>query len=121
MKIKLVFAKSFLENPTTTDCFAETIEVKLPSHIEQAHLISARTYESQEGSTPHPSGDVTAAIWSYDDESRLIGKILTYIDATFLDKEQRHAHKDIMKDVVYGYFQELRTRAMQTVDAYPDK
>jgi hypothetical protein len=121
-KVKLVFARSYVENPTSNDCFAETIHIELPSHIKQAHLISARSYQPEEMKDSHTlGGDDTATIWDYHDEQHLVGKLLTYIDATYSDKEQRQAHKDILKDVVYGYFQELRTRAIQTVKAYPDK
>lgn len=116
-QVKLVFARSFVENPTSGDCFSETINIELPAHIDQAHLIAARSYQ------PEPQkatigGDTNATIWAYSDEHRLVGRLLTYIDATYSDKEQRQAHKDIVKDTLYGYFQELRTRATQTVDAY---
>jgi len=121
-KVKLVFARSFVENPTVNDCFAEIVEIKLPSHIKQAHLIAARCYQPDAEAEAHALGvDTTAVIWDYQDEQRIVGKLLTYIDATYSDKEQRQAHKDILKDVFYGYCQDLRTRAVQTVDAYPDK
>lgn len=121
-EVKLVFARSFVENPTTKDCFSETITVRLPDHIDQAHLIAARCYQPEHTKNSHTiGGDSNAAIWNYQDEQRLVGKLLTYIDATYSDKEQRQAHKDILKDVAYGYFQEIRTRAIQTVDAYSDK
>lgn len=116
-QVKLIFAKDFVEIPTTQDCFPEIITVELPTNMNSAHLIAARCY-SPEQSSDVPSGDVNATIWDYNDESRLVGKLLTYIDATYTDPEQRKAHKDIVKELVYGYCQELRTRGIQTVDAY---
>ncbi len=119
MKVKLIFQKSFIEMPLHKDCFAETVDIKLPPNVEQAHLIAAKCYDTNKD-TNHLTNDVTATIWDYNDEQRLVGKLLTYIDATYTDQEQRKAHKDIVKDIVYGYCQDLRTRGIQTVDAYED-
>lgn len=122
-KVKLVFARSYVENPTSNDCFAKSIEIELPSHISKAHLISARAYHPKEykpktGYDFPGQENITASVWDYADENRLVGKLLTYIDATYSDKEQREAHKNIIRDVVYGYASDLRERANQTVDAY---
>lgn len=116
-QVKLIFAKSFVENPTSADCFPEVITIELPTQIKQAHLIAARCYQPEADSSTI-GGDANATIWDYNDESRLVGKLLTYIDATYADPEQRKAHKDIVKELVYNYCQELRTRGIQTVDAY---
>jgi hypothetical protein len=122
-KVKLVFARSYVENPTSNDCFSRSMEVELPSHISKAHLISAVAYHPKEykpkSGYDFPGEDnQVATIWNFADENRLVGKLLTYIDATYSDKEQREAHKNIVKDVVYGYCQDLRTRASQTVEAH---
>lgn len=40
-----------------------------------------------------------------DDElSRLVGKLLTYVDATYTDLEQRKAHKQIVKNTIYEWY-----------------
>lgn len=116
-RVKLVFVKNFVDYPTIKDTFSKEVEVEVPSSIDsEVHLIAARVY-SNNASSNEPSGDSNATIWDYNDESRLVGKLLTYIDATYTDKEQRQAHKDIVKELVYGYCQDLRTRAIQTVDS----
>lgn len=118
-KVKLVFEKNYAEYGLAANCFSKTIEIEVPEKIDSpVHLIAARTYEPVKAADNEPSGDSNATIWKYQDEQRLVGKLLTYIDATYTDKEQRQAHKDIVKDLVYGYCQELRTRAVQTVDAH---
>lgn len=117
-QVKLIFQKDFLEYPTIKDAFPEVITVELPTDFESVHLVAARVYEPEDAVTSHPSGDSNACIWNYQDEQRLVGKLLTYVDATYADPEQRKAHKDIVKELVYGYCQELRTRGIQTVDAY---
>lgn len=116
-KVKLVFAKNFVEIPTSRDHFSTEVEIEVPESIDsEVHLVAARVYSNYAGSD-EPSGDTNATIWDYSDESRLVGKLLTYIDATYTDKEQREAHKNIVKDLVYAYCQDLRTRGIQTVDA----
>lgn len=34
----------------------------------------------------------------------LVGKLLTYVDATFSDKKQREAHKDLIKQAVWSWY-----------------
>ena len=117
-KVKLVFEKNFVDIPTAKDTFSKDIEIQVPTRIDgEVHLAAARVYE-QDGQTGYPSNDTSATIWTYGDENRLVGKLLTYIDATYTDKEQRQAHKDIVKDLVYGYCQDLRTRGIQIVEAH---
>jgi hypothetical protein len=38
----------------------------------------------------------------------LIGKLLTYIDATYSDREQREAHKSLVKQTVYNWYNSHR-------------
>lgn len=115
MKVKLVFAKEG-SNGLVRDSFAEEVEVKLPEGFKHVRLESARCYDPNPQPN-EPCGDTTATIWDFEDESRLVGKLLTYVDATYTDKEQREAHKSIMKDLVYGHCQELRARGAQIVNA----
>lgn len=115
MKVKLVFEKSYTENRgLSVNSFSEDISVDLPEGFKMAHLVSAVCYDPYQGGD-QPNSDTYATIWEYEDENRLVGKLLTYIDATYTDVEQRKAHKDLVKDLVYGYFSDLRTRAVQTV------
>ncbi len=39
--------------------------------------------------------------WQLDN---LVGRLLTYIDATYSDQQQRKAHKDIVKQAAYNWF-----------------
>lgn len=36
--------------------------------------------------------------------SKLVGRLLTYIDATYTDIDQRKAHKRILKDTIYTWY-----------------
>ena len=123
MQVKLVFEKSFQEfSGLSSNTFSEDLKVTLPDGFDRAHLVSAVCYDPSAGGTTNdrlnpPSDDFYATIWDYGDVNTLVGKLLTYIDATYTDTEQRKAHKDLVKDLVYGYAQDLRTRAVQTVQS----
>ena len=118
MKVKLVFEKSYQEiRGLTSNTFSKDIDIELPPGFEMATLVAARCYDPVQGDNARPVSDTTAVIWDYVDENRLVGKLLTYIDATYTDKEQREAHKNLVRDVVYGYAGELHTRANQTIDS----
>lgn len=119
MKVKLVFAKNNYGG-LVRDAFSREVDIELPQGFEHVHLEGARCYDPNQRSD-EPSGDTNATIWNFEDESRLVGKLLTYVDATFTDLEQRKAHKDIVKDIVYSFCQDVRTRGIQTVDAYQNK
>ena len=38
----------------------------------------------------------------------LVGRLLTYVEATYSDPQQRKAHKDIVKQLVYNWFMDVR-------------
>ena len=118
MQVSLVFAKSYVENPTANERFSTTIKVDLPSHIDRAHLIAARSHDPEQSSDKFPVGDIDAIIWEHKDFDRLLGQLLTYIDATFTDSEQRKAHKDIVKKIVRDNVHDVHARGIQTVDAH---
>ena len=44
---------------------------------------------------------------NFADVNYLVGKLLTYVDATYQDKEQREAHKQIVKNICYFWTDEL--------------
>lgn len=120
MKVKLVFEKSYEpQRGLSVNSFSEDLEVALPPGFEMAQLVSAVCYDVHHG-VEHPSSDEYANIWDYTDENRLVGKLLTYIDATYTDKEQREAHKSIIKDIVYGFAADIHERAVQTVKAHTE-
>lgn len=117
-KVKLVFEKSFLEVPTFKDTFSKDIEVEEPEGFDGFRLIGARIYESKDTQHTFPGGDVNAPILEYRDVDYLVGKLLTYVDATFTDQEQRKAHKDIVRQMVSDWRNSLETRAAQVVNSH---
>jgi hypothetical protein len=119
-RVKLVFVKSFVEVPTVKDTFSADVEFVVPDGFNNMHLIGARVYESDVDKlapTELPGGDHNTLILESRDFSNLLGKLLTYVDATYSDVEQRKAHKDIVKNILWDFEADLRTRAVQTVDS----
>lgn len=121
MRVKLVFEKANTEiRGMTNNTFSKDVDVELPSNMDAVELVAAKCYDPNDAvqdGQPVPSASSVAVIWDYHDENTLIGKLLTYIDATYTDKEQREAHKRLIKDMVYGYYEELRQRSHQTIES----
>lgn len=116
MRVKLVFEKNTSgQTGLDRNTFSEEIEVKLPESMESAHLVSAVCYGTKD--TNAPINDCIAVIAEWEDDNRLVGRLLTYVDATFTDIEQRKAHKDIVKDIVYGHQNQLRERARHIIES----
>lgn len=51
--------------------------------------------------------------WQVDD---LVGKLLTYVDATYSDEKQREAHKSIVRNTVYPWFIHGNSMAIKDKD-----
>lgn len=121
-KVKLVFQRSFVEIPTMKDTFSSDVEVLVPDGFGNMHLIGARVYEAPNlkdiGANIPADGDSNAIIVDYRDFQNLLGKLLTYVDATYTDPEQRKAHKDIIKNNLWGWEKDLRQRGIQTNDSH---
>lgn len=57
-----------------------------------------------------------------DDElSQLVGRLLTYIDATYNDLEQRRAHKRLVKDTIYTWYYDVydSQKSERSLRGYP--
>lgn len=117
-KVRLVFHKNFIEIPTFRDTIARDIEVELPKGFESVRLAGARVYGAEPSPHKDPSGDLNTVVVQYQDFSHFLGRLLTYVDATFSDPEQRQAHKALVKELVYNWQDSLSQRAVQTVDAH---
>jgi len=50
--------------------------------------------------------DKYGALISFRDLENLTGKLLTYIDATYQDREQRNAHKSIIRVILRNWYYE---------------
>jgi len=70
--------------------------IKANSRTEALELTAPYTY---------PYDDLNGIKVGRDEElSQLVGKLLTYIDATYTDVQQRNAHKRLLKDTIYTWY-----------------
>lgn len=46
------------------------------------------------------------AMINFDELDNLVGQLLTYVDATYTDLEQRKAHKSIIKNIARSWYYE---------------
>lgn len=125
-KVSLVLVRSFLDIPTFKDTFSAVVDIDEPAEFEKdsLHIMGVRLHNA--GTMPsteqHPlDGDYNAIILDSRDFSFLLGRLLTQIDATFSDTDQRKAQKDLLKDIVWGWEKDLRERSVQTVDSHLSK
>lgn len=118
-KVRLVFVKQFLEAPTFKDTTTYDCEFTTPVDFDDnaLKLIAARTYDDRK-TGDGPGGDDNSIIVDYHDLSSLMGKLLTYVEATYVDPEQRKAHKDLVRQTVWDWEKDLRSRAIQTIDSH---
>lgn len=61
------------------------------------------------------SYDASATVIDGHHIDDLVGKLLTYVDATYQDKEQREAHKSIVRKTAWEWFNHHRTNGEKTV------
>lgn len=118
-KVQLVFHKAYaVEDGLACEGFSKLVDID--SEFDAFYLEAARVYnqDTQNDNKQFVVENITTNIISHEDNNRLLGKLLTYIDATYIDQEQRKAHKDIVKQVVYDWYNDIRERSKQIVDCY---
>lgn len=122
-RVKLVFVKAFREVPTFKDTTAYDCEFEIPGDFDGdlISLMGARIYDTRVGAAGGPGGDINAVILDSHDFSSILGKLLTYVDATYIDVEQRKAHKDLIKQTLWDWERDLRERAVQAVDSHTSR
>lgn len=58
-------------------------------------------------------------IIEYSDITRLVGKMLTILDASIQDRDQRDALKKITKQNIYAYYNDIQRRSAYRVNKTP--
>ena len=83
-------------------------QIDLPESMEIVGVV--RTDFEPDASGAVRTSDDLAAVIDVDDMNNIVGKVLTLIDATFTDKEQRQAMKDIFKAELWNWHTALIDR-----------
>lgn len=60
-------------------------------------------------------------ILEHSNISNLVGKLLTHIDATFIDQEQRKAQKTLTEQIVYGWSESMSNASYDRVKTAVEK
>ncbi len=102
------------QEPTET----EYVDVETDFDVRNGspRVLSIQTTDvtlARDNGTAESTGYVINQVFTVESHylyDNLVGKLLTYIEATFTDPEQRKAHKDIVKQIVY----DLRRSREQT-------
>lgn len=126
VKAKIVFST----NPAALEMretFRKDIEFYVPEHVRDIHVLAAAVYNSQDMNTlaapQYSSKDDEsyyknpASVWSYRDESDLMGKVLTILDSSIEDRERREATKSITKELIYDFMRKVRRNSERIIEA----
>lgn len=126
VRAKIVFSTS----PAAAEMretFRKDIEFYVPEHVSDIYVLSAAVYNSQNMNTiaaPQYSSKAdesyyknTASVWSYRDESDLMGKVLTILDSSIEDRERREATKSITKELIYDFMRKVRRNSERIIEA----
>ena len=65
------------------------------------------------------TSDVKKIQIDYRDFYPLVGRLLTLVDATYTDKEQRKAQKDVVKPILYNWIHDLYEQQYPGYDFAP--
>ena len=129
VRAKIVFSTSpaAAEMREMRETFRKDIEFYVPEHVSDVYVLSAAVYNSQNQdmaiAAPQYSSKAdeyyknTASIWSYRDESDLMGKVLTILDSSIEDRERREATKSITKELIYDFMRKVRRNSERIIEA----
>lgn len=127
-EVTLLFEKNGTDWGMVKDCIQHTFQLPIPDGFENGvHVIGAKTgdkiyYEDGSGSTGvAPTGWVTmvAELITDRDIEKIVGKVLTVVDATIMDRDQRKAFKSLVKQAIYGHYNTIRERSYQSAQEPP--
>ena len=125
-KVKLVFQRTN-NNSEMRDTLRQDIEIDAPVDWKEIEIISAAVYDNKHDygnlailTSPDRNEDtfkIVSSIWSFKDESELMGKILTILDSSIEDKERREATKSITRELIYDYTRKVRRQSERIREA----
>lgn len=111
-EVNLVFERTLAEIPTVNDTLFARVSIEIPDRFD---MLSPRAIFLNEDDSENIPAHATGTIVERRDINALVGQLLTYVDATFSDPEQRKAHKDIIKQIVYQSHLDWQYRATEYI------
>ena len=122
--VELVFEKNGQNWGMSSDIVRHTTHVPLPLNGFDAgvHLVGAKVMDSvydtdgvTEGVTPTGWISQVANIITDKDVEGIVGAVLTIVDATIIDKDQRKAFKSLVKQAIYNRYNQVTQKSAQMV------
>ncbi len=108
VKIKVAWSK-WTEGPLSKDEYG-VHELQVPFDTEHGsmRILGVSTIDAEVDDDTKTKGYIIDQVFPTLDQrdiDNLVGKLLTYVDATFTDVEQRKAHKDILRSSLWDWFE----------------
>lgn len=135
-KVELVFEKNGTNWGLVSDTVRHTIDLPIPEmgFDQGVHLVGAKvnstihTQKGKEGGATDTGWiNMVANVITDQDVRDIVGSVLTIVDATITDKDQRKAFKSLIKQAIYNRYSNVTLRSGQVVgesgyriDAGPD-
>lgn len=100
------------------DCVYKTFDVDTVSESQLKVLaVSVSNQSSPLEPTATPRAyDSSGTVIDGSEIDSLVGKLLTYVDATYNDSEQRTAHKNLIRQTVWSWFTNHRVNGEKTIE-----
>lgn len=128
--VDITFEKNGQDWGISSDVLHEKYEIELPNGFDAGvHVIGVKVNDSihlsnpddprEGGSTPTGLIPMVANLITDKDVEKMVGKVLTVVDATISDKSQKEAFKSLMKQAIYGQYNTVIERSAQNVKAAP--
>lgn len=116
MKLSIV-TQDAVAGMFSTARVTETIEI---DEKRKAIGIVLAEFAPDSDGTKRVSGEFLPVI-GVDDMNNLSGKLMTLIDATFVDKEQRKAMKDLFTQTAWGWYHDRESRLYKAYDNFENE
>lgn len=116
VKVRIAYAK-WTEMPYSEGDVKE-VEIEVPFDTKNGaiKILGVQTEGEKKALTAGEfSQDNIYPSLTHADLDNLTGKLLTYVDATYADAEQRKAHKGIVRDTLWSWFKD---RTNNSVDHF---
>jgi len=124
--VELVFEKNGTSWGLSSDIVKHTIELPIPEmgfdqgvHLVGAKVKSTITTGSEDGKSSGSSDtgwiNMVPNIITDRDVEQIVGAVLTIVDATITDKDQRKAFKSLIKQAIYNRYSNVTLRSGQIV------
>lgn len=126
-RVELVFEKNGTNWGLVSDTVRHEIDLPIPEtgFDVGVHLVGARVDSSvhtiddkdarNQGSTDTGWINMVANIITDKEIEGIVGAVLTIVDATITDKDQRKAFKSLVKQAIYGRYSQTVQKSAQVV------